>query len=158
MHHQSDERLVRVMKEHWMKYVPSVIIYILLTGISVLLFFFAGMGVHHYMWLSHSTFLIALTLLCVSHHWFFWTLLNEDLGLIIITDRRVIFMEIRLLSQDHIYEISFEKMRMVHARKQGLFQNIFRYGTVWSEGGLNIPLVPHPNSVVRDIERAMGMK
>lgn len=154
----SPERLIRIVQEHWMKYVFPVVVYVLLMGISMLLFFFAGLSIHHYMWLSHATFFIALLLMLASHHWFFTLLLSEHLGDIIITNRRVIHMETRLLFEEHMHEISFARIKFVQAKKQGVLQNLLRYGSLVFERGMTIPLVPHPNSVARDIERAMGMQ
>lgn len=154
----SPERLVRVVQEHWMKYMLPLTVYVLLMAISILLFFFAGLSVHHYMWLSHVTFFVALMLMLVSHHWFFAVLLSENLGAIIITDHRVIHVEIKLFVEERMHEFSFEKMKFVQAKKEGILQNLLRYGTIVFEKGGPIPLVPHPNGVARDIERLMGMQ
>ena len=109
------------------------------------------------MWISHIAFIPAVLLMLVAHHWFFVMVLSEVADCIIVTDKRLIQLKIRLLQHDAMVEVSFEKMKMVEASKVGLLQNILNYGTLHFEGAkAAIKLVPHPNSVARDIEQAMG--
>lgn len=158
IHVGSGERLVRVIDEHWIRYVAPAFFALLFTFISMLLFYLAGVSAHHNMWLSHATFFAGLVLLTVANHWFFYILLSEAVGFIVITDRRIIFIYTRLLVRESMQEISFDKMKRVKANKRGLMQNLFRYGSLHFEGGADIEMVPHPNRVVRDIELAMGMR
>lgn len=152
------EKLIRTAREHWIKYVFPVFIYIMLLGTSTLLFFLAGLTAHHVMWLSHIAFLMALGLFFITHHWFFVMLLSESMTHIIVTNHRLVRLRERLFFQEEMLEVSFEKMKSVSARKNGLLQTILRYGTLSFEGGTKIPLVPHPNSIAKDIEQAMGLR
>ena len=154
----SGERLVRIIDEHWIRYVPPIFLGLLFGSIGLLLFYLAGLSAHHNMWLSHVTLFSALVLVTVANHWFFYVLLSEAVGFIVITDRRIIFIYTRLLVRESMQEISFDKMKRVQASKRGLIQNLFRYGSLHFEGGADIELVPHPNRVVRDIELAMGLR
>lgn len=150
------ERLIGIVDEHWIKYVAPVFIYVLLLGISILLFVLAGISAHHYMWLSHATLIAGLGLMLLTHHWFFLRLLGEAIDCIVITDQRSIQFETQLLLHDDIRENSFDKMRTVEAYHEGLVQNILRFGTLRFQGGTDMRLVPHPHRVAKDIQQAMG--
>ena len=152
------ERLLRVIDEHWVKYVFPVFLYVLLTGVSMLLFFFAGLSAHHMMWLSHATFLLAIFLLLLTHHWFFAIILGEAIDCVVLTNLRSIHIETRLLFHDEMRENSFDKMRTIEASKEGILQNLLHYGTLRFQGGADIPLMPHPHRVAKEIEQAMGRK
>lgn len=155
---KSGERLIHVINEHWIKYVFPVFVYTTLIGISLLLFVLAGISAHHYMWVSHLTFIAALSLVLLTHHWFFLRLLGDAIDCIVITNQRSIYFETRLLLHDSMRENSFDKMRTVEAYKEGLLQNIFHYGTLKFQGGIDIPLVPHPHRMAKEIEQAMGRR
>ena len=151
------EQLIRIANEHWIKYVMPIFVFLILIAVSLLLFFLAGMSAYHVMWISHIAFIPAVLLMLVAHHWFFVMVLSEVADCIIVTDKRLIQLKIRLLQHDAMVEVSFEKMKMVEASKVGLLQNILNYGTLHFEGAkAAIKLVPHPNSVARDIEQAIG--
>ncbi|MEK7591391.1 MAG: hypothetical protein AAB489_04255 [Patescibacteria group bacterium] len=150
------EYLVNICNEHWVKYVVPVLIATLLYATSFLLFVLAGTSAHHYMWLSHTTFIVGMLLFLFTHHWFFMVLLGESLDKIIITNRRLMRVHYRLIFHEDILEVSFEKMKTVEARKQGCIQNILHYGTLMFEiNKACVSLVPHPNRIARVIQEAM---
>lgn len=153
-----EETLVRAVGQHWVKYVFPTFVYLILLTVSVLLFVLAGVAAHHYMWLSHLTFVAALLLFLLSHHWFFLVILSESMAHIIVTNRRVILMRDRLMMHEQMMEYSYDKMKMVEADKYGFLQSILQYGSLQFGSGSGIPLVPHPNRIAKDIEQAMGMK
>ena len=150
------EHILAVVNEHWVKYVLPVVIFAFLFGISLLLFILAGMSAHHYTWLSHATYYGALLLFFLTLHWFFMMLLSESLDRIIITNKRLMRVQYRLIFHEDILEISFEKMKTVDARKHGLLQNLLGYGSLHFETKLaSVSLIPHPNRVARIIQEAM---
>lgn len=150
------EHVVRVTDEHWVKYVIPAMISVFLFAIAVLLFLLAGFTAHHSVWLSHAAYISALVLSLVTLHWFFMVLLSESLDKIIITNRRLLRVQYRLIFHEDILEVSFEKMKTVDARKHGFFQNLLHYGTLYFETKLAaVPLVPHPNRIARVIQDAM---
>lgn len=155
-HPHIDERIVKVTDEHWVKYVVPVIIAIFLFAITFLLFILAGITVHHNVWLSHATYLVTLLLFFLTLHWFFMVLLSESLDKIVITNRRLMRVQYRLIFHEDILEISFEKMKTVDVQKHGLIQNLLGYGTLYFETKLaTIRLVPHPNRIAKIIQEAM---
>lgn len=156
---QAGETLIRIVSEHWIKYLFPFFVAAALLGVSLLLFVLAGLSAHHYLWLSHATFVAALALFLITHHWFFLMLLGESMTHIVVTNRRVLRLRERVFLREEMLEVSYDKMKTVEASKRGLLQTILRYGSLHFEGDKTIiTLVPHPNSVARDIEQAMGRR
>ncbi len=151
------ERLIRIMSQHWIKYVFPVFIYTMILLVSILLFILAGVTAHHSMWLSHVSFFAALILFLVNHHWFFLTLLSESATRIIVTNHRVVWMRDKIFLDEQMMEYAFDKMKTVSMHKHGILQTVLRYGELEFESGAILPLVPHPGSVTKDIQQAMGM-
>src|SRR3989339_1657242 len=56
--------------------------------------------------------------------------LNEELDVIIITDRRIISIEQVSFFEREFSETHFEKVEDVKARLKGLFSNLFHFGTL----------------------------
>jgi hypothetical protein len=155
-HHGNGERVMSVVGEHWIKYVFPVTMYLLLLSISILLLILAGTATHHYVWLSHTTYFAGLLLFLLTHHWFFMVLLSESLDRILITNRRLIRLQYRLIFHEDVLEVSFEKMKTVAAKKEGILENILNYGSLLFENNkATVSLVPHPNRIAQRIQHAM---
>lgn len=160
-----DEELIDCFSTHAVKYVRPTFFYLLMGGVSVLLFYFAGLSMHHNMWLSYFTFLVALIVLYASHHRFFHKILSEGMDDVVITNKRLIFLDAHLWFRDDMHEVTLDRVRAVEARKHGLLQNLLRYGTLWFDTGGSeiksgriIPLVPHPHSKAKMITDLLEMK
>lgn len=155
---KAGEKLVRVIDEHWMVYVVPMILCVLLLISGILLLLVSQYAVHHSEWLWLTSFVVGFTLVLGSIHGIFWVILGEAISQIVITSRRVVrFHDVILLRED-MMEVSFEKMKTVEASKRGLLQSVLNYGTLHFENAAHIEYVPHPNSAVRDIQQAMGMR
>ena len=161
---QNHERLVDAFSTHWIKYSMPVFVLFVLLMTSILLFYFAGLSTHHLMWLSHITLLLALVLLVTVHHWFFHRILSDGMDDVIITDKRIIFLDSSLWLRDDMQEIALGQIRAVEARKRGILQNVFHYGSLWFDtggsaigGGKVIPLVPHPHRKAKEILALLEM-
>lgn len=154
----SNERLVRIAPGHWIVHVFPYFLAILLVGTSFLLLALAGVAALQGLFAAAVAFWLGMLLLLFVQHWFFLYLLSDSLGYLLITNRRVIHVTTKLLLQETLHEISFEKMKTVAATKKGFLQNLLSYGTLTFEGGTAVPYVAHPNSVVKDIEQAMGLR
>jgi len=152
------EKVIRVISEHWIKYVFPCFVFGILGSVSALLFLLAGYTAHHAMWLSHLSFIAALLLFLLTHHWFFTKLLGETMTHVIITNRRVVWIHESIFQREHMVEYAYEKMKTVEAKKSGIVQTVLRYGTIAFESGADIRYVPHPNHVAKEIEQAMGMR
>ncbi len=152
------EKLVRVIDEHWVVYVAPMIVCVLLLISGFLLLTLSQYAVHHSEWMWLTSFVLGFGLVLGSLHGIFWVVLGETISQIVITNRRVVrFHDVILLRED-MMEVSFEKMKTVEASKHGVLQSILNYGTLHFENAAHIEYVPHPNSAVRDIQQAMGMR
>lgn len=116
------------------------------------------------MWISHGTFLLALVLLTLVHHWFFHRVLSDGMDDVIITNKRIIFLDSSLWLRDDMHEIALGQIRAVEARKRNILQNTLRYGSLWFDtggssmgGGKVIPLVPHPHRKAKEILELLKM-
>jgi len=161
---RTQERLIDAFSTHWIKYAMPVFVLFILLITSALLFYFAGLSAYHFMWLSHPMFLIALFLLVTVFHWIFHRVLSDGMDDVIITDKRIIFLDSSLWLRDDMHEIALERIRAVEARKRGILQNIFHYGSLWFDtggssmsGGKVIPLVPHPHRKAKEILELLKM-
>lgn len=159
------ERIVDAWSTHWIKYVVPVVMYLLLGGVSIVLYYFAGLSAHHSVWTSHATLILASLLLLLTHHWFFHRILSEGMMDAILTNKRLIFLEDNIWFSDDMHEVKLENIRAVEAHKRGVIQNLFRYGSLWFdtggsaiESGRIIPLVPHPHDKVKKIMHMLKMK
>ena len=158
------ERLIDAFSTHWVKYVWPTCLYILLIATSILLFIAAGVMAHHTERWSHICFFAGLFLLLLVHHWFFHKLMSESMVDIMLTNKRFIYMENRLLFREDIHEISLDRIRAVEAREHGILQNILRYGSLWFDtGGSDITtrmirVVPHPHQKAKQIMQLLEMK
>ncbi len=150
------EEVIELIHEHWVKYIVPVTVYVLMVGISLLLFYVAGYFAYHYELLSGGTYLLALSLIFLTHHWFFAMLLSKASEHIIVTTHRIIHVRSHLFFYEDMNEVSFDKMKTVEAQKEGLMQNVLRYGSLVFEKNIIVKRVPHPNRVAREIQQAMG--
>ncbi len=153
---KAGEHLIALTDEHWVKYIAPAVIACALFAISFALFIAAGASAYHSTWISRVSFVSASLLFFVTLHWFFMMLLSESLDRIIITNRRLIRVQYRLIFDEDILEISFQKTKTVDARKHGVLQNLLHYGTLHFETKLaTINNVPHPNRIAKVIQEAM---
>ncbi len=151
------EKMIRIVNEHWIKYIFPCFVYLTLLSMSILLFFLAGYTAHHSLWISEASFFAALLLFLGTHHWFFILLLSESASHVVVTSRRVVWIRERLFSHEQMIEYAYEKMKTVEAHKRGFLQTLLRYGSLHFESGPDIYPVPHTNNVAKDIQQAMGM-
>ncbi len=151
-----NERLLLISDEHWIKYVFPLVVYGILTAAGLALssgFFVAAQNEQ----ISMLAFSIGLLLLTCTHHWFFWFLLAESQVDIVVTSKRVVYAHAGLLWDEDIVEVAFEKMKTVEAHKKTLLQSVLNYGTLNFEKKAQILRVPHPGTVARVIQQAIGM-
>ncbi len=150
------EKLICYTPEHWIKYVFPSILYLILVYGGAMLLYLAMIS-----WDGQITYLILLLigvlLLTAVHHWFFWFLLAESQACIIVTNKRVIYLHSGLLWSEEMIEVAYEKMKTVEAHKRTILQSILNFGTLQFEPMVKIKRIPHPGTMARQIEQAMGM-
>ena len=153
---KNNETLIAVYHEHWIKYVFPVFLYVILMTAGFILLYGAVLSVTSIA-VFYTLLIIAIILLFGTHHWFFWYLLAESQAHIIITNRRVVYVHENILLEEQMLEVTFEKMKTVEAHKENFLQSVLNYGTLQFESSTKIKRVPHPGTIARQIEQAMGM-
>lgn len=146
-----NERLIKSFSTHWIKYVSPALGFLLLLGICVLIFSLS-ISLSSVSWGLFSLFFLIGTVLCLAaHHWFFYRILSEGMVDIIITNKRFMYLEERLLLQDDMHETALKNILAVEAKKHGLLKNILSYGDLWFDTGgarsdksHTVYLVPNP--------------
>lgn len=151
-----NEQLICISPEHWIKYVLPFMLYLALTAIAIFFLAFAILTTSSVPGFFVFFLLGFLTLIC-THHWLFWFLLAESQTCIIVTNKRVIHIRQGLVWSEEIVDVAFEKMKTVEAHKTTLLQSLLNYGTLQFESSVTIKRVPHPGTLARQIEQAMGL-
>ena len=147
------EKLLTAFSTHWIKYVFPTFLFVIFTSVSITLFIVSLATRSSSSVLAASLFFCGLTVLLFTYHWFFHKILSEAMDDVLITNKRIIFLDESLLFCDDMREIKITRLRAVEAQKHGLLQNIFLYGNLWfdtggsdtTDAGAIIPLVPHPH-------------
>lgn len=153
----SNERLICITSDHWIVYVFPSFLYVMLTAVSVFIFYLSASTSVFPSEIAMPMLLMSLACLWVVHHWFFWFLLAESETRIIVTSKRFLYISTGLLWGEETIEVAFEKMRTVEAHKTTLLQSVLNYGTLQFEMNVKIKRVPHPGTIARLIEQSMGM-
>lgn len=146
------ETVLRRIDDHWMKKIVPVAQYAMSFLSGTLLMFLALVSLHHSQFLAYTSFLFGTLVLLVVHHRFFVFVLSEVAENAFLTNHRVIFFEHRLFAFDQLREVRLERTKGVRAKKEGLLQNVFNYGTLSFDVGGNIEYVPHPTRLASEIQ------
>ncbi len=154
---EKEEKLVRIVGEHWMKYVGPLVITLLFTAGSAALIVFYYFSPVSFPLFMNGVYLFALVLFFFVYHWFFLFLFSDANSQIILTTRRVIYIHHTLFFDETMEEIAYKEVKSVRAETKGLLHNVLKYGNVIFEPGPHIIMVSHPNSMVKDVEQLMGM-
>ena len=152
-----NENLIAVSPEHWIKYFFPTFIYIVLMAGGLSLFYAAILNASTDAGTFYTLFIVSISLVFITHHWFFWFILAESQAHIIVTSRRVVHVHEVLLFHEEMVKVSFERVKTVEVHKDNILQSVLNYGTLVFEGRGAIQRVPHPGTIARQIEQAMGM-
>lgn len=158
-----DEKLIKAVSTHWMKYARPLFFITILIPVGIAVISIPGVLFGQFQIGGYIPFFIGLLLLTIVVHWGFQRMLNESMINVIITNRRVIYLHSSPLLRDVIREFHMERIRAVEGKKIGLFQNILNYGSlsVNTEGsGFNekdsiVNFMPRPNEYSQKIIIAM---
>jgi len=104
-------------------------------------------------WFSGSTFvdpqliffidLSRVIMSIVLLHWLFLDVLAYFLGFMMVTDRRIIEFHKSVFLREEMNEIPFEHITNIHHEKNGLLQNILRYGMLRIDSNIHRPICMH---------------
>lgn len=160
----SEERLVEAISTHWIKFIVPFTLYFLLGGAGLTILTTSGIAGGRNAF-AIGLFLVALTVCSIIHHWFFNRILSEGMVDLIITNKRIIYLEEHLWFHDEMHEIALGQLMGVQAHKHNLLQNILRYGDLWFDTGgselsekRTLHRMPHPHRIARTIMQLLEMK
>ncbi|QQR54540.1 hypothetical protein IPG41_05095 [Candidatus Peregrinibacteria bacterium] len=153
---QQDEKLVELVKKHWMYLFRPLSLYSLGWGLCLTFFIFADALFLEWHNASMLFLLLAFLPLLVGHHWFFFYLLSRELSLIVITDKQILKFDYLPLIKKDLELVVVHNIDEIEEKQEGILQNIFHYGTVLiqtSSAPLPVLLcyIPHPTGFIRKI-------
>ncbi len=93
--------------------------------------------------LSRGTFVIVALFGIVLLHWLFLEVITYLLGFMMVTDRRIIEVHKIVFLREEMNEIPFDHVTNIHHEKNGILQNILRYGTLRIDSNIGRPIKMH---------------
>ena len=150
-----DERLLRSTHRHWMKYAPAVGAYVMLFSLYLAALFIAASLASS--GAARVLLPAALIFITVIQHWFFHFILSENASTVILTNKRILWLNSRLWIDDRVEEAILVKLKMVQIHRAGILQRLLDYGDLRFDiaGGQTIPFLPAPKTWAEQIERNM---
>lgn len=158
--HEADEKIVLVLHKHWLVFVRSVAIFVLLGGVP---FAVAAIWLRMTDWLllpgslGHTLIIMAGGL----YFLFIWILIYDAwlsyyLDVFIVTNKRIVDIEQSGLFGRTVAEQRLYRVQDVSSTTQGVLATMFRYGNVYIQtAGKNdrfiFEHVPNPDKVTRTI-------
>lgn len=163
---KSNEQLVAALSTHWVKYVFPSFVFCMLLAANMAIVYASRVVAQAYPEVSMAFIFLNTITLFFLHHWLFHKLLSEAMEDIIITNKRVIWIEESLYCCDNMRQIPLDKIQGVEAEEHGILQTVLGYGTLWFDTGGTITkdsnatmkLVPHPHRLARDINQLLNLK
>lgn len=161
-----EEMFVTALSTHWIKYAFPIFVLLVTMPIGIGLFAVALYVFEDIPLMKEALFSVALFFVLLSHHWFFHRILSEAMEDVIITNKRVIWIQEMLFCCDDMRQVPLNKIQGVEVRKHGLLQTILGYGSVWFDTGGTIThdenatmhLVPHPHRIAKTINQLLNLK
>jgi hypothetical protein len=143
--------------QHWVTYIVPVMIAIIIAIAGIGFYMLAGYTSGHEMWISHGSLIAGLLCVLLAHHWIFHRILSKIADVIIVTNERVIDMQVRLLFNEAIFEVQLSKVQSVTAAKRNIIAALLNYGDIEFKPSGKLQYIPYPQRIAREIEKAMGM-
>lgn len=154
---QEGERMIEKFGTHWIKYVASTALYLVLmtAGLAAL----SVLGNASALAIPSSLLLSAA--LVFVHHWYFHRMLGRNADVVVLTNKRLLVSRASLWIRDDTTEHPLVPMRTVEAQKSGFIQHVLNYGTLSFDVPGNIELVPQPHrkaALISEILQEFGPK
>ncbi|PIR53032.1 hypothetical protein COU76_03190 [Candidatus Peregrinibacteria bacterium CG10_big_fil_rev_8_21_14_0_10_49_10] len=155
------EEVVLFINEHWVKYIPPMLL-AMLSWILYVLCLTLSLAINT---VSHglSVFVIVLGhfLLLALHHTAFYRFFNASTWQTLITNRRILEIHQQLWISNKVSDTPLWRVRTVEVKQQGIMQQLLGYGIlVLNRGEIpTIHRVPHPHMAhARLIPYIQGMQ
>lgn len=127
-HGQEKSEFVRTAtRNHWIALVPifsvTLLIQLALVGSIVFLFYQADLG-----WVSDTALVLSLGLVTLIHHYFFARVFKYYLGIMILTNYRIIDFRKTLFLYDDEEMVDLHEIQDISKIQEGLIPNLLNYG------------------------------
>lgn len=153
------ETIQMVLRRHWLTYLPSVILYMVLACVPIVLYFLLLQTAPGLFNDSNS---IALVVLVISTYelsvalFFYSSFLIYYLDMLIITNDRMVEVSQRNLFSRTVSELDLYKIQDTTSDVSGVIATIFNYGTLSIQSAAEkerfvFEDLPDPNNVRRKI-------
>lgn len=142
------EKVIRVLKVHWLAYVIIWLQVFTMVIISIILFFVLGFWSANLLIISIS-WMVFLNIIYIE-----W--LNYELDMYVITNTRIIGIEQISFLNRNVSECNLAQVQEVNSQTKWLFANIFNYWrvsiqTAWSVAKLSMNMCPNAIEEARKI-------
>lgn len=156
-----DERLIAQSHHHWMKFTPSICVYVFLMILSIITLVYVPSLRQSAPELSTIVFWCVLLAMVIVQHWFFHAMLSENTTTIILTNKRILYLENSLWVDDAMDELVLKRIQMVKVHKQGVIRHMLNYGELSCffdvDAGKTFRFMPGPQTWARQIENLMNV-
>ncbi len=141
------EEAVLLIHEHWMRFLPAIFLILVSWAFYALCEILASTATQNHE-LSLWIILIGHAFLLLFHHAAFYRYLSVSTRQYLLTNRRIIGSEQRLWVSDNVLDIPLYRIRSIEAREEGIFQHLFRFGTLIPNRGElpSLHFISHPDA------------
>ena len=131
---EEDEHSIDSCSTHWIKYVLPVAISLLIGSIGALII---GIGLTMFETgtVQFLLKLVGLLFIVCIHHWFFYIIMSHSMTDVIITNKRLVFIEDFLFFKGDVHEVRLANVLAVEVHQRGVIQNVFDIGELWFDTG-----------------------
>jgi len=142
------EKVIMVVKRHWIVYVILFIYFILAITVSIVLYVI--------LWVSSLTHLWNIFIWLMFSLFLYIEWLNHELDMYVVTNNRVIWIEQISFLNRAVSECNLWQVQEVNSKTSGLFANILNYGTLsiqtaWNKTTLQMDFCPDSIQAARKI-------
>ncbi len=142
------EVVKKVVRRHWMAFVPLFLYSVLVLIIII--------SVYFTMWFTLMSNLIVIIFTMFSILFLFIDWLNNELDMYVISNKRIIGIDQISFLNRTVSECSLADVQEVNSKTKWIFANLFDYGSVtiqtaWNASNFHMAIVPEPLKTARQI-------
>ena len=127
---RDDEHVILFVEKHWIRYLRVGYIFFIVGILPAILMYI----VLNMMTISMQTFYYTMAVFFMYELfmllYIFMEIVNDELDLFIITDRRIVDITQTGLLERHVADTPLENIQDVSASSKGLMETLFGYGTI----------------------------
>ncbi len=161
VHQKSYEQIEHTLRRHWVTFIPSIIIFLIMLAVPIIVFFLIQKLFPNLLTGPISqplTVLFGSSYALMTYLFFYIQFIDYYLDLWIVTNDRIIDIEQKGLFDRTITELELFQIQDVTSSVKGLFPTIFHYGdvtvtTASSTQSIIFHEIPNPDLVRQELIR-----